>query len=84
MDADHDAGSDGDDEVVCVGVGRARNAMPHARYDCTQYPFEPGSCSSTIFCEQCWCAVCSVSVDPLEHNWHYVVHSTQRFTAFST
>jgi hypothetical protein len=59
---------DDDDEVECVGVGRAMNAMPHARYDCTRYPFGTG-CPAHQSCEQCWCARCGVPVGQCT-SWH--------------
>ena len=57
-----DDDDDDDDDVVCLGVGRAANAMPHARYDCTCYPLAEarGIVAQQQHCEQCWCARCSV------------------------
>lgn len=44
------------------------NAMPHARYDCTRYPFGTG-CPAHQSCEQCWCARCGVPVGQCS-SWH--------------
>lgn len=69
---DADAGScggngsrapDADADCFVTGSKRERVALPHARYDCTEFLLHDHSSDAEArrHCEQCWCAVCQVS-----------------------
>ena len=49
-------GDSGDGEVCFVGTGRSAILLPHARYDCFEFPLGRGA--DDQHCGHCWCGTC--------------------------
>jgi hypothetical protein len=48
-----------DDEVAFLGVGRTAMTLPHARYDCLEFPLAGDQrVDARRHCTHCWCGVC--------------------------